>query len=989
MGLKKVNVYTVEGNTPVPSPGPGAANFVYDIRTNRLTAVTGRHGNVRTINEGVGGGESVESTPPIAIYPTLSDMLIGQENQIENNIYEVTIASGDTTNNISFGKAWYRKTSGSTQAISDYVLINKEDHNEIKFGNPSLTIKHSEALSFGIDSYSSVVSQSINAIDRSSTIIVFVTSGLEVGVSRDSGESFKIFDLSSYGVQNLRHVKIVGTDIIICGRGNSQAIVMKSSNYGNNWSTLLTTASSNIFNKLLITGTTFIVLGVSGLVAKSTNSGTAWSTQVVHSTSTAFLDVSYNTDADFNERLTLVGYEGVLSVVATSIDIGDTYTTATDTNHTRFHSVWHDTDFIDTYIFYGGANSSSNPAIYYNLNNVETGSIAINSETNVYISNMYGAYDALSVYKVYATDTSGKMHVINFSTKQVEESYQISTVNITHFLVFNNTWYLTSSTDIYKSDTGLGKFPEIKFFYNNDQSSYSLISALDPVRDDHVATKYYVTKKIKERFDVLDNKKTVNTYADISTMLANQADQEEGGIYEVTNASADTTNNVRFGKAWYRKKSTSAGVIADYQLIVKEDIDPNKILGGLHSFEHVGRRDKYYTDNSTYKGTPQPAAVTYDFNYTDLNSLNPNSFAVKDGKLYSIQGTNLVVYSMTDFSTLATVNLSTYITNTAHVGKIHFKYHSNKNIFILHSNYLSGIVFYDITTDAAYLQATTEPVTVIHNNRETAFNRIAYVGNTTWNTWGVVDFTNLASLVHNSYTETFNVGAIGHGVVNNNYLLLGNYDANQVLVYDMTDQANRVLINTISTSGPPQAIMVFSDLSGTQYEQIMIVHNSTTSVKFLRTESASYYTAFSVNTDITIGGAGFSGIVNFADSAVDGEFIVVTQDGKFYSYNAETGSLKNSADLGSNYFNFTGYSFSVPDLYVIKKYGDFTFFNLPGESKVIAFNSATGKVSIGLTPTNIYTGSEEIYVNNESSLKSAEISSKMTIFDGTVWKYLK
>lgn len=40
MSLKRVNVFTVSPNSPLPNPGPNAANIVYDLDTNTLKVVT-------------------------------------------------------------------------------------------------------------------------------------------------------------------------------------------------------------------------------------------------------------------------------------------------------------------------------------------------------------------------------------------------------------------------------------------------------------------------------------------------------------------------------------------------------------------------------------------------------------------------------------------------------------------------------------------------------------------------------------------------------------------------------------------------------------------------------------------------------------------------------------------------------------------------------------------------------------------------------------
>lgn len=66
-------------------------------------------------------------------------------------------------------------------------------------------------------------------------------------------------------------------------------------------------------------------------------------------------------------------------------------------------------------------------------------------------------------------------------------------------------------------------------------------------------------------------------YADIATMIADQANQEENEIFEVTDASADST--VDSGKAWYRLGASETADLSDYEKISEGEAFSETLTG--------------------------------------------------------------------------------------------------------------------------------------------------------------------------------------------------------------------------------------------------------------------------------------------------------------------------------------------------------------------------------------------------------------------------
>lgn len=96
----------------------------------------------------------------------------------------------------------------------------------------------------------------------------------------------------------------------------------------------------------------------------------------------------------------------------------------------------------------------------------------------------------------------------------------------------------------------------------------SQIAALDFVRS---VNNIFPDANGNVQIDVYDIPRDA-TYADVATMIADQNNQQEGFIYEVTDASGDPNPDIDEGKAWYWYEGTTLGTIEDYTLLSSEDL---------------------------------------------------------------------------------------------------------------------------------------------------------------------------------------------------------------------------------------------------------------------------------------------------------------------------------------------------------------------------------------------------------------------------------
>lgn len=138
MPLKRVNVFTIEGDTAIPSPGPGAANFIYDINKNKITAVIGKEGKTQevsqggdVINDSITGETSTWSSQKIKdiFTPEQVGIIFNNDNSFDQNNY--TVNSVDST--ISFNSTGVTFVSGGSN-YNDYIKYNHNtglDENKI------------------------------------------------------------------------------------------------------------------------------------------------------------------------------------------------------------------------------------------------------------------------------------------------------------------------------------------------------------------------------------------------------------------------------------------------------------------------------------------------------------------------------------------------------------------------------------------------------------------------------------------------------------------------------------------------------------------------------------------------------------------------------------------------------------------------------------------------------------------------------------------